>query len=154
MPTEAHLTQLDSPAVKAFINGPLTEFLNDLRAIMTDEGDVPSVSGIAGGRSTASTIYLNKPLALGYIGGDDTVHGATFSKAVLSFAKSADDVLQHQDTVFKKIENAMMETIDKFLKQQGDNLQGIKAADFLDLLGVKSLGPGSATTGAIPPPTV
>ncbi|GGQ79324.1 type VII secretion system-associated protein [Streptomyces flaveolus] len=139
MPTEAQLTTLDSAALRKFIEGPLTEFINDLVKVRSDDGNTLAVRSVAHGYTQPDTFYLTKPLALGYMGADDTVHGNTFNSKTLSFAEALDGILQAQsDSVLPHIKDGLQKVITEFMKQQGGNLESIKASDFLEYVKVES----------------
>ncbi|MFB6781921.1 type VII secretion system-associated protein [Streptomyces sp. NPDC056352] len=152
MPTQAQLTKLDTPAINAFINGPLAEFVAMLEELGKDSGGTPSPSRIARGYTNPDTFSLTKPLGLGLLVGGDTVHGGTLNTSTLKFAQSIDQILQSLTNLTQEIKDALLKMVDEFLKNQGSSMDDIKAQEFLNK--IKSAGsPKDNTTGLPNDPT-
>ncbi|MFD3993250.1 type VII secretion system-associated protein [Streptomyces sp. NPDC058583] len=149
MPTQAQLTKLDTPAIQAFINGPLTEFLNAIVELGKDSGTTLSPRNIARGYTNPDTFSLTKPLAIGLMAGDDTVHGSTLNSSTLKFTQSIDTMLQNMTNLSQEIKDTLLKMIDEFLKKQGGTLDDIKAQEFLNTIKSSGSTPNDPTkTGA------
>ncbi|MCX4536926.1 type VII secretion system-associated protein [Streptomyces sp. NBC_00841] len=138
MPTQAQLTKLDTPAINAFINGPLTEFLAVIEELGKDSGTALSPRNIARGYTNPDTFSLTKPLAIGLMSGGDTVHGSTLNSTTLKFTQSIDTMLQNMTNLSQEIKDTLLKMVEEFLKKQGGTLDDIKAQEFLNT--IKSAG--------------
>ncbi|MFD3941809.1 type VII secretion system-associated protein [Streptomyces sp. NPDC058579] len=145
MPTQAQLTKLDTPAIQAFINGPLTEFLNAIVELGKDSGTALSPRNIARGYTNPDTFALMKPLAIGLMSGDDTVHGSTLNSTTLKFTQSIDTMLQQMTNLSEEIRDTLLKMIDEFLKKQGGTLDDIKAQEFLNTIKSSGSSPNNPT---------
>ncbi|MFZ3468001.1 type VII secretion system-associated protein [Streptomyces sp. 4.24] len=138
MPTQAQLTKLDTPAVNAFVNGPLTEFLTAIEDLGKDSGSALSPRNIARGYTNPDTFSLQKPLGMGLMAGGDTVHGSTLNTTTLKFTQSIDVMLQNMTNLSQEIKDTLLKMVEEFLKKQGTTLDDIKAQEFLNT--IKSAG--------------
>ncbi|WP_432132933.1 type VII secretion system-associated protein [Streptomyces tendae] len=152
----ADLTHLDSQSLARFKKGELADFIRDLAKIRENDAGVLGLKSIlAGLMIDGSESGLLPPLAIGLMGGDDTVYGATLIKTVQGSAKGIDDIFVSQKTIFDDIDSALQETLDKLLKNQGGSLETVDGAKFLDIftdvaddLSDGSRDPASSDTGS------
>ncbi|MFJ3903990.1 type VII secretion system-associated protein [Streptomyces sp. NPDC090025] len=138
MPTDAQLTKLDSPAIQAFINGPLAEFFATLEALGKDSGTDLSPRNIARGYTNPDNFTLVKPLAIGIMTSSDNMHGQSLNGNTQVFTESIDKILTFIQNLSQEIEDTLLKMIEEFLKKQGGTLDDIKAQEFLNT--IKSAG--------------
>ncbi|MFD0432097.1 type VII secretion system-associated protein [Streptomyces zhihengii] len=72
------------------------------------------------------------PVAIGLMGAEDTVHGQTLLKSIMTAASSVAGILDTQQKLFANIDRNLGETVDTLLKNQGDTLESIGAEKMLD----------------------
>lgn len=145
----ADLTHLDSTGLQTFVDNDVDSFLKELDAIRKDDpAGVLALQSILLGRPTAATLQENPILAIGLMGGDDTVSGASLIARVKDSAQSVDDIFSAQKTLFKDIDTDLRETIKTLLETQGSSLTSIDGQSLLDVFSDVDgeLGGGGTTT--------
>lgn len=146
------LTHLDSQALKSFRENDVAGFIGDLDKIQKDDpAGVQAVKSIAEGRTTPETFWYagssgHPPVAIGLMGAEDSVHGQTLLKSIMSAAVSAAGILDSQQTLFSEIDRNLGETIDTLLKNQDDNLRAVSAEKMLDVFADVDLGTTSGSS--------
>lgn len=145
----ADLTHLDSTGLQTFVDNDVDSFLKELDAIRKDDpAGVLALQSILLGRPTAATLQENPILAIGLMGGDDTVSGASLIARVKDSGQSVDDIFVAQKTLFKDIDTDLRETIKTLLETQGSSLTSIDGQSLLDVFSDVDgeLGGGGTTT--------
>ncbi|MFE6904678.1 type VII secretion system-associated protein [Streptomyces sp. NPDC057717] len=128
------LTQLDTQALKSFIQNDLTDFLRDLDTIRKDDpSGVQALYSILAGRNTPDTLGENLILGIGLMAGDDNVFGQSLISKIKDSGQGIDDIFVSQKTLFKDIESDLQDTIDTLLKDQKGSLASIDGAKLLDI---------------------
>ena len=133
-----NLTHLDSPELKSFRENDVAGFISDLDKIQKDDAaGVQAVKSIAEGRTTPETLWYagtsgHPAVPIGLMGADDSAHGQSLLKSIMTAATSVAGVLDRQQTLFGEIDRNLTETIDTLLKSQGDSLSSINAQKMLD----------------------
>ncbi|MBM9624503.1 type VII secretion system-associated protein [Streptomyces zhihengii] len=132
------LTHLDSQALRTFRENDVAGFISNLDKIQKDDpAGVQAVKSIAEGRTTPDTLWYagtssHPPVAIGLMGAEDTVHGQTLLKSIMTAASSVAGILDTQQKLFANIDRNLGETVDTLLKNQGDTLESIGAEKMLD----------------------
>src|SRR6476661_3209382 len=124
-----NLTHLDSQALKTFRENDLAGFISDLDKVQKDDpAGVQAVKSIAEGRTTPDTLWYagtsaHPPVAIGLMGAEDSVHGQTLLKSIMTATTSVAGILDTQQKLFANIDRNLGETIETLLKNQGDTLE-------------------------------
>ncbi|MFJ1967627.1 type VII secretion system-associated protein [Streptomyces sp. NPDC087903] len=130
----ADLTHLDAQKLKTFRENDLATFITALKNIVKDDPNgILALHSIVKGTIPAAYIDENPVLGIGLMTGDDTVYGKTLVASALSTAKSIDDILGDQKTLFDDIDDSLEETITTLLNTQGATLESISGEKLLDV---------------------
>ncbi|MEU3608550.1 type VII secretion system-associated protein [Streptomyces sp. NPDC035033] len=147
MPITADLTKLDAAALQRFVDGPVTDFVNSILQARREHGGQISVGDIANGYTNTENVALRRPLAIGFMAGDDSVHGASLNTNTVSGAKNIDDILKGQQQSYQQLHDGLIKLIQDFLQKQHQQFDRISAEEFLDHITVATTD-NPAHTGA------
>ncbi|MER5699808.1 type VII secretion system-associated protein [Streptomyces mirabilis] len=116
------LTKLDAPALRAFIDGDLTQFLDDIVA-MRQPGQTPA--------AMYDLAAQPHPLSIGQLDADGDTGGKNVTANLIKAAGAIDTVLNKHETAFQDIKSELDNVITTMLKTRGDNLAKVDSQKFL-----------------------
>ncbi|OON81113.1 type VII secretion system-associated protein [Streptomyces tsukubensis] len=133
---------LNKEWMKSFINGDLHDFQSAIAKMLVsapserfgsnmDGVDVVSITKL---QDAPDNIHSNNqhPLAIGALAGKDGL-GADLVKSILDAAGKLGDFIEDQKKLFDDIESNLRDTMETFLKTEGDSMDKIDGEKFLDV---------------------
>src|SRR3954470_4570538 len=123
-------TQLDKAWLENFRKVDLADFRKALKTVTengTGDPVIPSMKALKGDDEGVPGLPFGTPvpLAIGNLAEDAGTHGMAVKKAVAEMVTTLDGILESHITLFKDIDDALEETIDRLFKAQGDSLAAI-----------------------------
>ncbi|MEU4094799.1 type VII secretion system-associated protein [Streptomyces sp. NPDC026673] len=146
-PTPGQVT-MDSAGMRKFIDGPLADFIEDLKRIRrNDPGQGPSLSDLIVGRSNGNDLAQDKILSIGLMNSDSFSSGQQLHSRIAEDATTLDGTLAEQNNVFGEINHGMESTVETLEGTQNDNLSSITGEQMSDMFSDVSIGSGVGGVG-------
>lgn len=131
-------TQLDKAWLENFRKVDLADFRKALKTV-TENGTgghaIPSMKALKGDDDGVPGLPFGTPvpLAIGNLATDEGTHGKALREAVVDMVTTLDGILESHITLFKDIDDALGETIDRLFKTQGESLAAVDGQKFVDI---------------------
>jgi hypothetical protein len=131
---------MDKAGLQAFIDNDVKPFLKEIEKLSDEDSFGPSVWHILGKKDYANTdlLGLELPLSVGLMTGDSAkglgdVKAGPLSDQITKLAEGIITILETHKELFEEVIDALETTMEKLLKQQGDNLTKIDGEKFVDI---------------------
>lgn len=131
-------TQLDKAWLENFRKVDLADFRKALKTVTengTGDHPIPSMKALKGDDDGVPGLPFGTPvpLAIGNLAEDEGTHGKAVKGAVVEMVTTLDGILGDHITLFKDIDDALEETIDRLFKTQGESLAAVDGQKFVDI---------------------